>query len=174
MSADMSNDKTRIGKILNAHGVRGELKVEPLTDDPTRYYLLDEVYLEDRNKNYTVYDIERVRLHKDTVLVKLYDVDDMDAAKALKNQYLAIDKSDRMPLEEGAYYIDDLIGIVVYEGEEKIGVITDVLQPGANDVYVVEQSPTREILIPAVKSVILGVDLDAGRMEVELPKGLVD
>ena len=174
MSADMSNDKTRIGKILNAHGVRGELKVEPLTDDPTRYYLLDEVYLEDRNKNYTVYDIERVRLHKDTVLVKLYDVDDMDAAKALKNQYLAIDKSDRMSLEEGAYYIDDLIGLVVYEGEEKIGVITDVLQPGANDVYVVEQSPTREILIPAVKSVILGVDLDAGRMEVELPKGLVD
>ena len=174
MSADMSNDKTRIGKILNAHGVRGELKVEPLTDDPTRYYLLDEVYLEDRNKNYTVYDIERVRLHKDTVLVKLYDVDDMDAAKALKNQYLAIDKSDRMSLEEGAYYIDDLIGLVVYEGEEKIGVITDVLQPGANVVYVVEQSPTREILIPAVKSVILGVDLDAGRMEVELPKGLVD
>lgn len=57
MSADMSNDKTRIGKILNAHGVRGELKVEPLTDDPTRYYLLDEVYLEDRSKNYTVYDI---------------------------------------------------------------------------------------------------------------------
>lgn len=167
-------DKTRIGKILNAHGVRGELKVEPLTDDPARYNLLEQVYLEDRRKNYTLYDVEGVRFHKGAVLVKLAGIDDMDAAKAVKNQHLAINKSDRMPLEEGAYYIDDLIGLAVYEDGEKIGVLKDVLQPGANDVYVLDSSLYPDLYIPAIKSVILDVDLEAGRMDVKLPKGLVD
>lgn len=167
-------DKTRIGKILNAHGVRGELKVEPLTDDPARYNLLEKVYLEDRRKNYTLCDVEGVRFHKGSVLVKLAGIDDMDAAKAVKNHYLAINKSDRMPLEEGAWYIDDLIGLDVYENGEKIGVLKDVLQPGANDVYVLDSAIYPDLYIPAIKSVILSVDLDTGRMDVKLPKGLVD
>lgn len=170
----MSTDKTRIGKILNAHGVRGELKVEPLTDDPSRYDLLDEVFLEDRKKRYTVHKVEGVRYHKGNVLVKLAGIDDMDAAKAVKNCHLAINKSDRMPLEEGAYYIDDLIGLTVYEGERKLGTLVDVLQPGANDVYEVESDIYPELLIPALKDVVLHVDLEAGRMDVKLPKGLVD
>lgn len=167
-------DKTRIGKILNAHGVRGELKVEPLTDDPARYNLLEEVYLEDRKKNYHLYKVESVRFHKGTVLVKLSGIDDMDAAKLVKNCHLAINKSDRMPLEEGAYYIDDLIGLDVYEDDQKIGVLKDVLQPGANDVYVLDSIQYPDLYIPAIKSVILNVDLDAHRMDVKLPKGLVD
>lgn len=170
----MSTDKTRIGKILNAHGVRGELKVEPLTDDPSRYDLLDEVFLEDRKKRYTVYKVEGVRYHKGNVLVKLAGIDDIDAAKAVKNCHLAINKSDRMPLEEGAYYIDDLIGLTVYEGDRKLGTLVDVLQPGANDVYEVDSEIYPELLIPALKDVVLHVDLEAGRMDVRLPKGLVD
>lgn len=167
-------DKTRIGKILNAHGVRGELKVEPLTDDPARYTVLKQVYIEDRKKQYTLYDVESVRFHKEQVLVKLKGIDDMDAAKAVKHQHLAINKSDRMPLEDGAYYIDDLIGLDVYEGERKLGILKEVLQPGANDVYVVDSPIYPELLIPALKTVILKVDLEAGRMDVALPKGLVD
>ena len=170
----MSTDKTRIGKILNAHGVRGELKVEPLTDDPSRYDLLDEVFLEDRKKRHTVYKVEGVRYHKGNVLVKLAGIDDMDAAKAVKDCHLAINKSDRMPLEEGAYYIDDLIGLTVYEGDRKLGTLVDVLQPGANDVYEVDSEIYPELLIPALKDVVLHVDLEAGRMDVRLPKGLVD
>ncbi|MEE0434077.1 MAG: ribosome maturation factor RimM [Peptococcaceae bacterium] len=167
-------DKTRIGKILNAHGVRGELKVEPLTDDPARYTVLEQVYIEDRKKHYTLYDVESVRFHKEQVLVKLKGIDDMDAAKAVKHLHLAINKSDRMPLEEGAYYIDDLIGLEVYEDERKLGVLKEVLQPGANDVYVVDSPIYPELLIPALKTVIVNVDLAAGRMDVKLPKGLVD
>ena len=167
-------EKTRIGKVLNAHGVRGELKVEPLTDNPERYKILEQVYLEDRKKNYTLYDVEFVRFHKGNVLVKLAGIDDMDAAKLVKNQYLAINKSDRMPLEEGAYYIDDLIGLQVFEDDRPIGVLKDVLQPGANDVYVLDSSIYPELYIPALKSVILSVDLENKRMDVKLPKGLVD
>lgn len=167
-------DKTRIGKILNAHGVHGELKVEPLTDNPERYDMLQEVYLEDRKKNYIPYKIESVRYHKGLVLVKLIGIDDMDAAKAVKNCHLAINKSDRMPLEEGAYYIDSLIDLDVYEDDSQIGVLKDVLQPGANDVYVLESTIYPDLYIPAIKSVILSVDIDAGRMYVKLPKGLVD
>lgn len=167
-------EKTRIGKILNAHGVRGELKVEPLTDNPERYKILEQVYLEDRKKNYTLYDVEFVRFHKGNVLVKLAGIDDMDAAKLVKNQHLAINKSDRMPLEEGAYYIDDLIGLQVFEDDRPIGVLKDVLQPGANDVYVLDSTIYPDLYIPALKSVILSVDLENKRMDVKLPKGLVD
>ncbi len=167
-------EKTRIGKILNAHGVRGELKVEPLTDNPERYKILEQVYLEDRKKNYTLYDVEFVRFHKGNVLVKLAGIDDMDAAKLVKNQHLAINKSDRMPLEEGAYYIDDLIGLQVFEDDRPIGVLKDVLQPGANDVYVLDSSIYPDLYIPALKSVVLSVDLENKRMDVKLPKGLVD
>lgn len=167
-------EKTRIGKILNAHGVRGELKVEPLTDNPERYKILEQVYLEDRKKNYTLYDVEFVRFHKGNVLVKLAGIDDMDAAKLVKNQHLAINKSDRIPLEEGAYYIDDLIGLQVFEDDRPIGVLKDVLQPGANDVYVLDSSIYPDLYIPALKSVVLSVDLENNRMDVKLPKGLVD
>ena len=167
-------EKTRIGKILNAHGVRGELKVEPLTDNPERYKILEQVYLEDRKKNYTLYDVEFVRFHKGNVLVKLAGIDDMDAAKLVKNQHLAINKSDRMPLEEGAYYIDDLIGLQVFEDDRPIGVLKDVLQPGANDVYVLDSTIYPDLYIPALKSVVLSVDLENKRMDVKLPKGLVD
>lgn len=167
-------EKTRIGKILNAHGVRGDLKVEPLTDNPERYKILEQVYLEDRKKNYTLYDVEFVRFHKGNVLVKLAGIDDMDAAKLVKNQHLAINKSDRMPLEEGAYYIDDLIGLQVFEDDRPIGVLKDVLQPGANDVYVLDSSIYPDLYIPALKSVVLSVDLENKRMDVKLPKGLVD
>ena len=92
----------------------------------------------------------------------------------MKNNYLAIDKCDRMPLEEDAYYIDDLIGLDVFEDTVKLGVIKEVLQPGANDVYVLESDIYPELCIPALKTVIISVDLDAGRMDVKLPKGLVD
>ncbi len=167
-------EKTRIGKILNAHGIRGELKVEPLTDNPERYKILEQVYLEDRKKNYILYDVEFVRFHKGNVLIKLAGIDDMDAAKLVKNQHLAINKSDRMPLEEGAYYIDDLIGLQVFEDDRPIGVLKDVLQPGANDVYVLDSTIYPDLYIPALKSVILSVDLENKRMDVKLPKGLVD
>lgn len=167
-------DKTRIGKILNAHGVKGEMKVTPLTDHPSRYELLESVYVEDRKKAYTSFDVEAVRFHKDLVLIKLKGIDDMNAALALKNCHLAIDKSDRMPLEEGAYYIDDLIGLDVYEDDKKIGTLKEVLQPGANDVYVLDSTIYPDLYIPAIKTVILSVDLSANRMDVKLPKGLVD
>ena len=92
----------------------------------------------------------------------------------LKNNYLAIDKSERMPLEEGAYYIDDLVGLDVYEDDRNLGVLKEVLQPGANDVYVVDSPIYPELCIPALKTVVLSVDLEKNVMMVKLPKGLVD
>lgn len=167
-------DKTRIGKILNTHGVHGEMKVEPLTDNPERYKLLEKVFVEDRRKNYTSYEVEGVRFHKGNVLVKLAGIDTPEDAKLLKNCHLAINKEDRMPLEEGRYYIDDLIGLAVIEDGKQIGTLKDVLQPGANDVYVLDSALYPDLYIPAIADVILSVDIDKGEMQVKLPKGLVD
>lgn len=167
-------DKVRIGKILTTHGVKGEVKIYPLTDNIKRYSKLDWVYLENKHGDFSKVDIRSVRYHKEFVLVAFKDMDSINDVEQLKNYYLCIDKADRMPLPKGHYYIDDLIGLKVYEASEYLGTITEVLQPGCNDVYVLNSDTYKDLCIPALKSVILDVNIDEGFMKVKLPKGLID
>ncbi|MDU6854106.1 MAG: ribosome maturation factor RimM [Zhenhengia sp.] len=161
-----------IGKIVNTHGVKGEVRVLPSTDDVKRFGKLKEVKVE--NRTMTTYEIETVRYHKNFVLLKFKGIDTMNEAELLKNSLLKIDRKDALPLKKDEYYQCDLYGLrVVTDIGRDLGKLTDILMTGSNDVYVV-RNEEKEILIPAIKQCILKVDLEAGEMLVHLLEGLED
>jgi 16S rRNA processing protein RimM len=169
-----SSDEPRhlaIGRILRPWGVRGELKVEILTEDPTRFQRLETVYV---GPQFVPHRLERARLHKGDLILKLAGCDDRNAAEELRDLLVNVAMEDALPLEEGEYWVHQLLGLEVWTAEgEKLGLVREVLETGANDVYVVRDQSGREVLIPALKDVVLEIDLDAGRMLVELLEGLV-
>jgi 16S rRNA processing protein RimM len=162
-----------VGQVVNTHGNKGEVKVLPLTDDASRFEELKTVFVEEE-RQVTPLSVATVRYHKGMVLLTFLEIADMDRAAALKGQFLKIPESELKPLPEGRYYIFQLVGLDVYEGDLYYGRITEVLQPGSNDVYVVRDGANREILVPALKWVIRSVNLEINRMEVVLPPGLLD
>ena len=163
-----------IGKIVNTHGVKGELKVFPLTDNPERYKKLKGAYISDAQGNMVYHEFMQVRFFKNFVLLTLKDITDMNQAEGLKNKILLVNRKDAVKLPEDTYFICDLIGCDIYENNSKIGTIGDVLQTGSNDVYVIKRENLKDLLLPAIKDVILNVDIDSGRIDVKLLKGLED
>ncbi len=167
-------DYIEIGKIINTHGVRGHVKVMPFTDYPERFRKMKSVFLQKRNGNVAEYAIEEVKYVKNTVLLKLQGVNDMDAAQLLKDSLLVVERKDAVKLPKDTYYIFDLIDCKVYEQEAYLGIVTDVLETGSNDVYVVKDENEKELLIPALGWVVLSVDIANKKIQVQLPKGLRD
>lgn len=165
-----------VGKIINTHGVKGEVKIMPLTDDPNRFKKLKQVYIAPGiSDNMKKFDIQGVKFHKTFVIMKIKGIDDMDSAETFKEQFLIIDRKDAVKLPEDTYFISDIIGFEVYDETGKsLGTLKEVLQTGSNDVYVVRDENKREILIPALKSVVNEVSLDNNRITVTLPQGLID
>jgi 16S rRNA processing protein RimM len=162
-----------IGEVLRPHGLRGEVKVEILTEFPERFRLLKEVYLSDEGDEPRPYQLEQVRYHQGFAILKLGTCDDRTAAEKLRGRLVQIPRELAMPLEEGAYYIYQIVGLEVWtEAGEYLGRVVEVLENPANDVYVV-QGPRGEILLPAIESVIRQIDLPAQRMTVTLLAGLV-
>lgn len=166
-------DFLAVGKIVNTHGIRGELRVIPMTSDVSRfdYLLYTWIRVDGRLQEFRV---TQVRYHKQFVLVKLQGIDNMTDAEALKGCELLVDRQNARPLEEDEYFICDLIGMKVYEEDKLLGELTEVLQTGSNDVYVVTGEDRKEVLIPALKWVVTQVDLENKRMQVKLPEGLLD
>lgn len=162
-----------VGKITNTHGVKGEVKVMPMTSDINRFDYLKIVWVEKDGK-LTEYFVDNVRYHKGFVLLKLHGIDSMKQAEELKNCYLKVDRKNARPLDENEFFIADLIGCEVYEGDVLLGKITDVLQTGSNDIYVVKGAKYGEIYIPALTDVVLNVDIENGKIQVALPEGLID
>jgi len=161
-----------VGKISAAHGVRGWVRVLPLTDFPERFLEMDKVVLL-QNGRYTEHRLAEAKQHKQFILLRFEGISEMNAAKALKGALLQVTKEQLVKLPGDSYYIFDLIGLSVSTAaSEYLGELKDVLQTGANDVYVVEDEGGRSILIPALKQVVKKIDLDARRMVVELPEGL--
>lgn len=164
-----------IGKIVNTHGVKGEVKVFPLTDDPSRYEFLKKVYIElDGNKS--LYTITSVKYFKETVILKFKEVNDMSMAEGLKNSMIIIDKKDAVKLPEDSFFIDDIIGCQVTDTDRgTLGIVKEVLQTGSNDVYIVRGSDKyKEVLVPALKTVVNKIDIENKSIEVTLPEGLLD
>ncbi|HQV69091.1 MAG TPA: ribosome maturation factor RimM [Thermoflexales bacterium] len=158
-----------IGKITRPHGILGEVKVQ--TEPEMFEVLMDvkQVYLGKDRKPYTV---THARGHQDAFLFKLKEVPDRNAAETLRGLEVFVDETDLPDLEDGEYYAHDLIGLkVLDENGAELGEVADVLGTGANDVYVVQGGP-RELLLPAIESVILEIDLDAETMRVKVPEGL--
>lgn len=168
------NDYLAVGKVVNTHGIKGELKVMPLTSDLTRFDYLKFVTAK-WDGELREFRVTGARLHKNTVLIKLKGIDTMNDAEKLKGEELWVERRHARILEEDEYFICDIIGLNVYEDDKFIGVVTDVLETGSNDVYVVKNDDTqKEILLPALKSVVISVDIEGRRMDVKIPEGLTD
>ena len=164
----------RVGKITTTHGHRGALKVVPYTDYPERFEELERVYLVDGDLKLD-FTIKSVKYQKDNLILEIEEIADMDQAEKYKGKYLFIAEDQLRKLPEGRYYIFELIGLEVYEKEELLGKITDVIQTGSNDVYVVRRGQgKKDILIPALKQVVKDIDLEKKRMQVELLEGTLD
>lgn len=164
-------DLLEVGKIINTHGLRGEVKVIPWTDTPDVFEDLETLYL----KNNDVLTISLVKYQKNNLIVKFKELGDINEAEKLKNQVLYAERSALGELPDGVYYIADLIGLSVRkETGEEVGKIKDVLQTGANDIYVVAREGAKDLLVPVIPNVVLSVDIDGGEVTVSLPDGLED
>jgi 16S rRNA processing protein RimM len=160
-----------IGQVIRAHGLRGEVSIKVLTEFPERFKTTRQVYLGNEYQA-TPYRLESFRWHQQNILLTLAGIINRTQAEALVGQWVQVPLTEAMPLPEGSYYLYQLIGLPVQTVEgELLGVISDILETGANDVYVVKQDG-REILLPAIPDVIKKVDLTAGVMIVKLIDGL--
>ncbi len=164
----------QVGAITSTHGVRGEVKVFPTTDDPARFKKLKKVILDDGRQQLEM-EIASVKFFKNMVILKFKGIDDINDVEKYRKATLWVTREDAVPLEEDEYYIADLIGMNVVSDEgEQLGRITDVLQTGANDVYVISRPDTPDLLVPAIRDCIKTVDLEEGRMVIHLLPGLRD
>ena len=162
-----------IGQIVNTFGIKGMVKVKPFTDDIRRFDRLEKVYIKKQNEK-KEYQIEEVKYHKEMVLIKFKGIDNIDAANLLKNSYLIVDREKEEPLEEGRYYIVDMLGIDVYTEEGNLlGKLDDIYNTGSNDIYVVKDELGKQVLLPALKEVIKQVDIENRKMVVHLISGLI-
>ena len=162
----MLSEYLMIGEITKPQGVRGEVKVRPCTCDPERFDGLETVYFE-KDGQYTPVSITVNRLAPDAVFMNVEGVADRDQAEKLRGTLLYIDRAHAVALDEDTTFLTDLYGLrgVVDDGRD-LGKITDVMQPGGNDVYVFN-GPLGEVLVPALKSVVLAVDLEKGEMRLD-------
>ncbi len=159
-----------IGEITKPHGVRGEVRVKPHTDEPERFTWLEQVYLGEHTQR--LMDVETARLHQGMILLKLTAVNDRAAAEALRGEWLMVTEAEALPLEEGEYFLFQLEGLSVQTVEgETLGVLTQVLETGANNVFVV-RGDEGEILLPDIADVVQEIDFENGRMLVNLLPGL--
>lgn len=167
-------DLLRVGVITATHGIKGEVKVFPTTDDSERFEQLKNVVVFDGNNNVEL-KISGVKYFKQYVILKFKGINDINDVLKYVKKDLMIHRCDAVECEDGEYFICDLIGLkVVTEDGNELGVLKDVLQTGANDVYQVKINEEKEILIPAIKQCILDVDLENGIMKVHLLDGLMD
>ena len=153
-------DMLRVGVFANTHGVRGEIKVFPTTDDAQRFKKLKKVYL-DTGKEKMELEITSVRFFKNLVILKFKGIDNINDIEKYKGKDLLVTREQAVPLEEDEYFIYDIIGAkVVTEDGKDFGELKEVLQTGANDVYVVETTEGKEILLPVIDECILDIDIE--------------
>lgn len=166
-------DWISVGVVSGAHGIKGELKVLPTTDEPGRFRLLKSISLEYPANTLKEYPVQAVRFQKSAVLLKLDGIDNRTNAEQLKGLELKIPRDSCLKLPEDHYYYFQLIGLLVYSVDgEYLGKLTDVMEMPANDVYIIKDA-ANEFLIPAIKDVIKAVDLENGIMTIEVLEGLI-
>ena len=166
----MADGRVVIGKAGAPHGLRGEVRVIPLTDFPERFDSLREVFIGER-----VFHVEHVHYHRQFVLLTLAECTSREAAAKLTGGLLRVAREDAAPLAEGEFYTFDIIGLAVLDmAGERLGEVTNVLKTGSNDVYVVKKPDGAELLVPALKKVVREIDIAGGFVGGELAEGLGD
>jgi 16S rRNA processing protein RimM len=163
----------QVGVISSTHGVRGEVKVFPTTDDVKRFKKLKKVIL-DTGKEQLPLEIEGVKFFKQFVILKFRGIDNINDIEKYKGKRLLVDREHAVKLKKDEYFIADMIGMDVFTEEgELFGALKDVMETGANDVYIIEMTDGKEVLVPAIKQCILDVDIENRKMVIHLLEGLV-
>ena len=168
------NNILQVGAVTSTHGLVGEVKVFPTTDDPKRFKKLKQVLL-DTGKDMLPLEVEHVKFFKNMVILKFKGYDRIEDIMGFKGKNLYVTRENAVKLQKDEYFIADMIGMRVFSTEgEELGTLTDVLQTGANDVYVVEQEGAQQLLLPAIKDCIRDIDMEQMVMTVYLMPGLRD
>ena len=163
----------QVGVISSTHGIRGEVKVFPTTDDVNRFKILKDVILDTGNEQLRM-EVQGVKFFKQFVIVKFKGIDNINDIEKYKGMGLYVERKDAVELEDDEYFIADLIGMTVYTDDNKeFGTLDDVLETGANQVYVVKSKEHGDVLIPAIKQCILDIDTNSKTMKVHLLDGLL-
>lgn len=163
---------TIIGKIINTHGIKGDLKIYPLTDSLDRFFDLEKVYIGDTKEEAFIKD---VKIHKGLALIRFKNLENINDVLKFKEEFIYVDDVDRVELGENRYFISDLIGCEVkLQDGEKVGFLSDVLQGGANDVYVVLSPEKKEFLIPARAEFIKRVDIENSIVVIDPIEGMIE
>lgn len=167
-------DLLDVGKIVNTHGLHGEVKVVPWTDYPEVFEDIEYVYVK-RKGEYERLDVAGIKYQKGNIIVRFPQIKDINEAEKYKNQVLYAEREVLGELPEGVYYIADLIGLeVVKENGETVGIITDVLNTGSNDIYEVKREGRKNLLIPVIDEVVLNIDMENKKVTVRMMEGLED
>lgn len=167
-------DLLQVGIITSTHGVRGEVKVYPTTDDPRRFRRLKEVVLDTGREKLNL-EIEGVKFFKQFVILKFKGLDNINDIEKYCQKSLYVTRKNAVRLQRDEYFIADLIGLKVQDEDgTELGTVKDVIETGANDVYEVEMADGRSLLLPAIKQCILNVDVENGMMQVHVLEGLLD
>lgn len=163
----------QVGVISSTHGVRGEVKVFPTTDDVQRFKKLKKVIL-DTGREHMPLEVESVKFFKQFAILKFKGIDNINDIEKYKGKSLLVDREHAVKLRKDEYFIADMIGLAVFTDDgQEFGVMKDVLETGANDVYIIDSLKYGEVLVPAIKQCILDVDVENGKMVIHLMEGLV-
>lgn len=169
----MKKEKLEVGQIVNTFGIKGFVKIYPYVDDITRFDNLKEVYISTK-KQETKLKIEEIKYQKDMVLAKFKGIETVEQAEELRNAYVKIDRKDAIELEEGQYFIADLLGIDVFlDTGEKLGILDDIFNNGSTDIYVVKNELGKQFLLPYIDEVIKNIDLENEKITVHIIEGLI-
>lgn len=162
-----------IGQIVNTFGIKGMVKVKPFTENIEQFEELEKIYIKNKDGK-KEYKIQEVKYHKQMVLIKFEGIDNPEDADLLRGSYLLINRKDAKPLEEGTYYIVDLLGLEVYTDEGVLlGKVDDIFNTGSNDIYVVKDELGKQVLLPGIDNVIKQVDLENKKIIVHIIPGLM-
>ena len=162
----------QVGVISSTHGIRGEVKVFPTTDDPMRFKKLKKVFL-DTGRERLELEVQSVRFFKQFAIVKFKGIDNINDIEKYKGKGIFVPREDAVPLDEDEYYIADLIGMEVFTEDGHFGVVKDVIETGANELYIIESDEHGEVLIPAIRQCVLDVNVEEKKMKIRLMDGLI-
>ena len=162
-----------IGKVVSTQGNKGEVNVLPLTDSIDRFKNLDNVFLRSK-KSQTILNVEKIRKRKDTVILKLKDIENIEEAKMIVGSFLEVERKNAVKLPKETYFIFEIIGLEVYdENNIFLGKVENVISTGSNDVYVVKSKDKEELFIPAIREVVKNVNLEKKRITIKMVDGLI-
>lgn len=163
----------KIGQIVNTQGLKGDVRVYPLTDDIKRFDELGKFFIGENFND--EFEVQKVRYKGNLVILKIKGIDIIEEAENLKNKYIYVSRENCRKLDEGEFFISDMLGIEVYTVDNVyVGVLKDVLQYAANDVYVVKNDEGKEFLIPAVMKFVPTIDIENRKMIIDPIKGMID